>query len=41
MIKIALKKFRMACVLIQRYWKSKAFKKTSELALLCKYWDSK
>lgn len=22
-----------------RYWKAKYFKKTAEVALLCKYWD--
>eukprot|EP01043_Picozoa_sp_COSAG02_P022034 COSAG02_NODE_1133_length_14390_cov_3.493178_5_plen_137_part_00 len=24
---------------MRRYWKSKYFKKTAEMALLCKYWD--
>ena len=24
---------------VRRYWKSKLFKKTAEMVLLCKYWD--
>ena len=40
-VKLAINKYRMSCVMIQRYWKSKSFKKTAELGLLCKYWDRK
>ena len=41
MVKQGVQKYVHSCVLIQRYWKSKAFKKSAEMALLLKYWDDR
>ena len=41
MVKQGVQKYVHSCVLIQRYWKSKAFKKSAEMALLLKYWDER